>query len=138
MFEKLLTNKYFSMALIVVILLIVMMYIERNSREGMQNVDLTPLAQELVEHPWANSKCGNYKEVNNDFDKYVNQYVINKLKNNGYKYTEFLGRTDQNYLEYMRENEKDYSKPNMAIQKHKNGNGKKNKNGNNSCEPCNC
>ena len=70
----------------------------------MQNVDLTPLAQELTEKPWSHHN-GKNKRWNNKFDKFADAYVKNKLKKNGYSYTEFLGRSDDTYMKYIKNNE---------------------------------
>lgn len=110
MLDRLLTNRNFSLALIVALLLLLahhvhMMYYSKNetcSIEGMQNVDLTPLAQELVEKPYGNY-AGGYKKWNNKFDLFVDNYVKEKLKRNGYKYTDFLSRTDEKFVEYDKE-----------------------------------
>jgi len=107
MFEKLLTNKYFCVAIIVALIVVLFLYSQKKSCdvEGMQNVDLTPLGQELAEAPWTTDKGGRkHKSVGNKFDKYADLYNILKLKKHGYSYTDFLKRADDSYRTYV-ENE---------------------------------
>jgi hypothetical protein len=108
MFEKmadnLLTNKYFCLALLSLLIIVVYLYVQQKSCdvETMRNVDLTPLAQEISEEPWANNRNGSqYHNVGGKFDKYADAYTKNKLKENGYSYTNFLGRSDDSFRKYM-------------------------------------
>lgn len=103
MFEDLLSNRYFTIALIIALALFVYMYTQKETCEGMRNVDLTPLAQELTEKPWVNRSAGDHKRVNNAFDRVADRYVKLKLKKNGYDYTDFLARSDERFEEYERE-----------------------------------
>ncbi len=108
MFDKLLTNKYFCIAIIVALIVVLILYCQKSScgLEGMQNVDLTPLGQELAEAPWTNEKGGDeHKMVNNNFDKYADKYTKNKLHKKGYSYTNFLKRSDDNFRKYISEEE---------------------------------
>ena len=58
--DNLLTNKYFCIAVLIALIIVIYLYSQSNycSIEGMEKVDLTPLAQELVEHPWTNDVGG--------------------------------------------------------------------------------
>ena len=103
MFEELLSNRYFTIALIIALALFVYMYSQKEPCEGMRNVDLTPLAQELTEKPWVNRMAGDYKNVGNSFDRFADKYVKLKLKKNGYDYTDFLARSDERFIEYENE-----------------------------------
>lgn len=101
MLDNLLTNKYFCIAIVIALVLILYMYHTKQSCniEGMSNVDLTPLAQELTKKPWAEQKnTSSYELVGpNEFNNNVDKYVKQKLKKNGYKYMTPLERKDQIY-----------------------------------------
>lgn len=102
--DNLLTNKYFCIAVIIALIVVIYLYSQKKSCdvEGMQNVDLTPLAQELTEAPWTNRRDGgNHKEVGNRFDRFADSYTKSKLQKNGYGYTDFLGRSDDTFRDYM-------------------------------------
>jgi hypothetical protein len=101
--DNLLTNKYFCIAIIIALLIIVYLYSQKKSCEveGMQNVDLTPLAQELTETPWTNRTDGDrHKNYNNRFDNFSDTFTKAKLKKNGYAYTDFLDRSDVNFRNF--------------------------------------
>ena len=105
--ENLLTNKYFTMALLFAVLVLGIMYYQGSFVEGMTNVDLLSTAQELTEKPWIDDPVNTYpyKMVNNTFDKYSDNYVKKKLKKRGYKYNrDFLQRIDQTQARYMKAN----------------------------------
>lgn len=104
MLDDLLTNKYLCIALIIALLVVLFMYSQKKSCEieTMSNVDLTPLAQELVEPPWTDRPGGDdHKRVGNRFDRNADRYTKNKLISNGYDYTKFLKRSDQSFKKYM-------------------------------------
>lgn len=123
MFEELLSNRYFTIALIIALALFVYMYTQKETCEGMRNVDLTPLAQELTEKPWVNRSTGDHKRVGNAFDRVADKYVKLKLKKNGYDYTDFLQRSDERFVEYDREGfdttDEDARKPMKKLSKSK-------------------
>lgn len=100
MLDNLLTNKYFCAAVIIALILILYMYHTKQSCniEGMSNVDLSPLAQELTEKPWAEqNNTSQYSLVGkNSFNDKADKYVEKKLKKN-YKYIKPLKRSDQIY-----------------------------------------
>lgn len=104
MFDNILTNRYLMIALIIALIVVLFMYIQKGScnTEGMDNVDLTPLAQELTEKPWTNREGGgDQRRVDNKFDKFADKYVRNKLKKEGIDAPPFLTRLDQKYRAYM-------------------------------------
>jgi hypothetical protein len=104
MFDNLLQNKYFCIAIIIALIVAIYMYSQKKSCdvEGMQNVDLTTTAQELTETPWTTRPGGdNHKVVGDRFDRFADAFVKNKLKRNGYSYTDFLKRSDQEYIDYV-------------------------------------
>lgn len=105
MFDNLLTNKYFCIAVLIALIIILYLYSQKKSCdvEGMQNIDLTPQAQELSQPPWTNRKeGGDHRTYNNKFDKFADWYTEKKLKKNGFSFTDYLKRDDQRYLEYAR------------------------------------
>lgn len=88
MFDKLLSNKYFIIALIIALVVVIYLYSQKKSCdiEGMRNIDLAPLSQEIIERPWADDDDdGKYRKVNKKTDK--------NNKNN-------LKRKDEVYMEY--------------------------------------
>lgn len=102
MFENLVSNKYLVIALIIALIILLYFYSRKNSCdanlkniEPMQNVDLTPLAQNLVEGPWAEEDEQDFKNVNNAFDKKADCVVRGRIKN-----ANFLKRKDQIYKDY--------------------------------------
>ena len=103
MFEKLLKNEYFCIAVVLALIVVTYLYSQKRSCdiENMRNVDLTTLAQELTETPWVNRNGPNYKMVGNKFDRSADGYTKKKLQKNGYPYTSFLGRSDDTYLRYI-------------------------------------
>lgn len=110
MFDNLLTNRYFCIAIIIALLIVLYLYSQQKSCgvEGMQNIDLTPLAQELTETPWTNDpEGGNYKKYDNKFDKFADMYTKEKLKKNGYKYTNFLESEGERYIQYAKKDKDD-------------------------------
>ena len=108
MFEKLLTNKYFCLAIILLLLVVIYLYTQKSSCdvETMENVDLTPLLQEVSEDPWTDDYNGSkYRTFGGKFDKMTDELTKLKLKKNGYGYTDFLGRADQNLIKYISKEE---------------------------------
>jgi len=96
-----LTNKYFCLALIVALGVLLYLYNTRDvcTVEGMDNVDLSVLAPELTEVPWAEGEEGKYKRVNNKFDRNADETVIRNLAKQGYK-ANFLPSTGEIFDEY--------------------------------------
>lgn len=104
MLDNLLTNKYLMIALILILVYVLFIYSQKRSCgvEGMENMDLTPLAQELTQRPWTDFPDGdNHGRVNTRFDKRADAYVKAKLLKNGYGKQNFLERSDQNFEKYM-------------------------------------
>lgn len=147
--DSFLTNKYFCLALIVALAVILYLYNTRDACvvEGMDNVDLSVLAPELTDYPWANGEEGKYRYVNTAFDKEADETVKRNLAKQGYK-AEFLKSSDQVFDEYEEENRSG------RLLRNGNGNGRRNGNGKNGngrfptpkddhpelaqCQPCNC
>jgi hypothetical protein len=99
MFDNIVSNKYFVIALVIALIVVIYLYSRKKSCavEGMQNVDLTLLAPEISEKPWADDdNDGNYKNVNKRFDKYADAYAKRKSGKNSN-----LKRKDQLYNQYM-------------------------------------
>jgi hypothetical protein len=94
MFEELISNKYFVIALIIALIVVLYLYSQKKSCEieGMKNVDLTPLPQNLVEHPWTNDFNQHYKHVNNAFDKKADAETRKRLGD-----VTFAPRADQTF-----------------------------------------
>jgi len=103
--EKFLTNKYFCLAILIALVVMVFLYSQKTDScrvEGMQGVDLSMLAPELTENPWTdNNEGGNYKYVGDKFDFNADATVKANLTKEGYKYTNFAGRLDQDYEKYV-------------------------------------
>ncbi|XWV24822.1 hypothetical protein QJ856_gp0961 [Tupanvirus deep ocean] len=100
MFDNIVSNKYFIIALVIALVVVIYLYSQKKSCEieGMKNLDLTPLSHELVEKPWTEDENdGKYKSVNNKFDKHADQY--NKRKTN--KNNNYLKRKDEIFQEYI-------------------------------------
>uniref|UniRef100_A0A6C0LU39 Uncharacterized protein n=1 Tax=viral metagenome TaxID=1070528 RepID=A0A6C0LU39_9ZZZZ len=106
MFDNLLTNKYFCIAILIALILALYFYSQKDSCkiEGMSTtgINLTTLSQDLTETPWTNKLNGSkYKQVNNMFDKYADNLTKKRLKANGYDYVNFLKGPDERYIEYV-------------------------------------
>jgi hypothetical protein len=116
--DNLLTNKYFVIALIVVILVLIYMWTQKSdckvnyNNERMNNVDLSRSAQNLSEKPYLEDDNNMdidtypYKRYNNAFDKYADASVKTNLVKDGYKkYTDnFLPGTTQREKLYQKYN----------------------------------
>lgn len=103
--DNLLTNKYFCIAILIALVVVIYLYSQSDycSMEGMQNVDLMPLGQELNQHPWTDDVGGSkYGRVNTEFDLSSDDYVKKKLKKNKYNVANFLPRLDTNYMNYAK------------------------------------
>jgi len=109
MFDNIVSNKYFVIALVIALIVIIYLYSQKKSCnvENMQN--LSPLTSNIDEKPWASdSDTGKYRSVKN--------YLNKKLKNPKRK------RKDEIYQKYM-ENNDDYdltSKKNIRQKRRKN------------------
>lgn len=82
MTDNIFTNKYFVIALIILVVILLFLYIHSRSRrvEGMKNLDVSGPTQTLVERPWeGGDEESGYKKVNNKFDRFVDT-IINKDK----------------------------------------------------------
>ncbi len=102
--DKILTNKYFCIAILIALAVVIYLYSQNKSCdiEGMQNVDLTPLAQELTSGPWTDEPgSSTYGRVGTKFDKYADKFSKANLKRRGYKFTNFLLSSDADYLGYV-------------------------------------
>lgn len=133
MLDNLLQNKYFCIAIILALGWTVYMYSKKNSCdvEEMRNLDLTPTAQELTETAWTTKRgASDYKEVNNKFDKFADEFTKKKLLKNGYKVTDFLKRSDDKFIEYSEregfKSESDIPRPHDSRPDLS------------QCQPCNC
>lgn len=95
------TNKYFVLALILAIIVLVYLYFRKKtcSIEGMQNVDLSTLSQNMAEKPWTDDvNSSGYKTVGNNFDiRADNNSKFGKNK---------LSRKDQLYHKYINDENK--------------------------------
>jgi hypothetical protein len=99
MFDNVISNKYFIIALIIALIVVLYLYSQKKSCnvEGMKNVDLSSLSQEIAENPWTNdANDGKYKSVNNKFDRYADHNTKKKTGQNN-----FLKRKDEVYQDYV-------------------------------------
>ena len=98
-FDNFLTNKWFVIALIIALGVVIYMYSQKKCGvEGMRNVDLTPLSHQLSEKPWTDdSNNSRYKTVNNEFDQNADQESKRKFGNNQLKRQDLVY---QNFSEY--------------------------------------
>lgn len=105
MFDDLVSNKYFIIALIIALLVVLYLYSQKESCsvEGMQNIDFTPLSHELIEKPWTDKNNGlKYKSVNNAFDTHADKKTKQKIGGSN-----FLKRKDETYEKYMEQQDND-------------------------------
>ena len=96
MFEDIVSNKYFVIALIIALIVVIYLYVQKKSCgiEGMRNVDLSQTSQELTEKPWTEDKTDDkYKSVNNKFDRDADENTRKKTGKSSH-----LKRTDESYL----------------------------------------
>ena len=114
-------NKYVIIALIIALIVVLYLYSQKKSCdvEGMKNIDLTPLSQELVEKPWEDNRTdnvidGKYKSVNNNFDKFADQHTKKKTGRNN-----TLKRRDEIFQEYVKYDGYDTVIPENISQKRK-------------------
>ena len=58
MFDDIVSNKYFIIALIIALIVVIYLYTQKQSCavEGMRNIDLTQLPYKLDEKPWVDNK----------------------------------------------------------------------------------
>jgi hypothetical protein len=100
MFDNIVSNKYFIIALIIALIVVLYLYSQKKSCdiEGMKNVDLISLSQDIRESPGAN----------NNFDKSVDNYHNKKKigKNN------FLKRKDEIFQNYSDHDDSDFNPEN--------------------------
>ena len=150
MFDDIISNKYFVIALVIALLVVLYLYSQKKScdLEGMKNIDLSPLPQNLVEGPWTTAgDNGKYKTVNNTFDKKADAQTKKNLQD-----ATFLKRSDVRFREYIDDDSDDsdddddnnLAKLRKKIKKYKN----KNKNTMpkpldnrpdlSQCQPCIC
>jgi len=96
--DSILTNKYFCIAILIALAILLYLYSQNRSCEieQMRTVDLTPLAQELSSAPWTDdvSDGSDYGRVGTKFDKMADAYTKAKLKKNGFKITGNVPRID--------------------------------------------
>ena len=139
--DSFLTNKYFCLALIVALAVILYLYNTRDACivEGMDNVDLSVLAPELTDFPWAtNGEEGPYQYVNSKFNREADETVKRNLAKQGYK-ADFLKSSGEVFEEYEQEN-----RSGKLMRNGGNGNGKKFPTPKDDhpelaqCQPCNC
>lgn len=95
MFENIVSNKYFIIALIIALAVLLYLYSQKKSCsvEGMQNIDFVEVDTEIEEKPWADdNNDGKYKNINRQTNTSFNKKTD---KNN------MLKRKDQLYKQYM-------------------------------------
>ena len=100
MFDNIVSNKYFIIALVIALIVVIYLYSQKKSCdvEGMSNLNLTSLSQEITEKPWTEDDSdGKYKSVNK-LDKYADRNTKKKTGKNG----NFLRRKDEVYDQYMK------------------------------------
>jgi hypothetical protein len=101
--DNLLTNKYFCIAVLIALGVLLYLYSQKDScsMEPMQNLNLTPLSQELSQHPWTDSLDGStHASADTKFDEYADAHTKQKLKNNNYHVANFLPRSDVAFMNY--------------------------------------
>jgi len=127
--DNFLTNKYFCLAIIIALGIMVYLYQTRDSCtiEGMDNVDLSMLAPELTDEPWAREGDDEkYRRYDSKFNKNADETVKENLKKKGYKYTNFLKGPGEMFEEYEKANNSSYPKPKDDHPEL------------GACQPCNC
>lgn len=99
MFEDLASNKYFVIALIIAVIVLIYLYSQKKSCgiEKMENIDLTPQSHNLSEKPWAESASDTYKRVNNKFDLNADATTKAKLGHD----VNYIQRADQSWQNYF-------------------------------------
>jgi hypothetical protein len=105
--ERLLTNRYFCLALLVIIVILVYMIYQKsqckNDMEGLNDVPLMNGPQHLIDLPYEEGTYNRYRSVNGDFDKLIDDEAKKKLK--------VLGLDDdQDYLRSTGDTYREYSK----------------------------
>jgi hypothetical protein len=104
--ENLLSNKYFCLALIVVVAFLLYLYYQKSPCEGFTGIPLQFGPQHLYEPPWANYP-GDYKRYNNKFDLMADQEAHKKLKrlgleNENFKPLKSLDNMHKKYVNSMK------------------------------------
>jgi hypothetical protein len=97
--DRLLTNKYFCIAILIALAVVLFLYSQKDSCnvEPMQNLNLTPLSQELNMHPWTDNLDGSkYGRVDTEFNAYADDHTKKRLQ----KSTNFLPRSDVTFMNY--------------------------------------
>ena len=106
MLDNIISNKYFVIALIIALIVIIYLYSQKKSCsiEPMRNIDVTVVSDEIDEKPWAeDGNNGKYRRVDNGTRSCKQNKYNSRNKNNG-KNRGILKRTDENYGKYI-ENE---------------------------------
>lgn len=99
--DRLLTNRYFCIAILIALCVVVYLYSQSDycSIEGMQNIELSPLGQELNSPPWTNSSRESlYAKVNTKDD----DAIMARLTKEGTDSTKFLPRSDVLFMNYVK------------------------------------
>lgn len=95
MFDNIVSNKYFVIALVITVIVVLYLYSRKKSCniEGMQNVDLLRTPPKIDEMPWANDyETGKYRNI----DKHPKKHNKKINKNN------YLKRKDLLYRQYAK------------------------------------
>lgn len=120
--DKLLTNKYFCLALITALGLMAFMYNRKGGcdTERLQMIDLIPSMPSIFQKPWTDRPIiepattattsvllpavppvSDLSEVNGDFDRKADMYIEDKLRREGYKTAKPLKSLDASFRKYM-------------------------------------
>lgn len=128
--DNILTNKYFCLAIIIALGIMVYLYNARDSCsiEGMDNVDLSVLAPELIDSPWETEGEDYYRSVNSKFNKNADMVVKKRLN----KDVQFLKNSDQTFQTYEALNKKN-NKMQSSFPMPKDDHPELSQ-----CQPCNC
>jgi len=120
--DKLLTNKYFCLALIAALGLVAFMYNRKGGcdMERMQMIDLIPSTPSIFQRAWSEIPAvptvsspvstqanpfvpaiSDLSEVNGPFDQKADMYIEEKLRREGYKSSKPLKSLDASFKKYM-------------------------------------
>lgn len=141
-FDKLLTNKYFCLALLTIIAILVYMIYEKTSckrtAEGLNSVPLMNGPQHIVDKPYEEGTNDGYRRVNDKFDKMIDEESRKKLKIGGFDDQDNLKSSSDTFMDYSKAMREYLKKPFYNNDAYELPRPLDNHPELSQCQPCNC
>jgi len=102
MVEDLLTNKWFSIVILIILIFTLLMYYNKPCTtpvtvQGFENLDLSTALPNITQYPFNDTKYAPYGRVNGRFDMMADQAMLAKMRSRGIE-GGFLPSLDQRYV----------------------------------------